>query len=90
MTEYREQPIGVGGSTLIETSSGREKMCFCLALEDDSERLIFDLNDVYYLPNSLCNLVSLACLNDNDIYYDNENKALYHCITQRVLAQAKR
>lgn len=90
MTEYREQPIGIGGSTSIEISSGWKKICLCLALEDDSKGLIFDFNNMYYLPNSSCNLVSLACLNDNDIYYDNKNEALYHCTTQRVLAQAKR
>lgn len=90
MTEYQEQPIGIDGFTSIETSSGWEKICLYLALEDDSKGLIFNLNSMYYLPNSPCNLVSLACLNDNDIYYDNKNETLYHCITQRVLAQAKR
>lgn len=90
MTEYRERPTGVGGSTSNGTSPGRGKIRLRLALENDSEGLILDLNDVYYLPNSPCNLVSLARLNDSDIYHNNENEMLYHLKTRRVLAQAKR
>lgn len=43
-----------------------------------------------YLPSSPCNLVSLALLNNNGIFHDNEHETLYQVQTKRVLTQAKR
>ena len=45
---------------------------------------------MYYLPNSLCNLVSLGLLNNNGIFHNNEHKNLYQITSKRILAQGKR
>ena len=71
-------------------SPGRGKVRLRLALEDDSEGLIFNLQNVYYLPNSPCNLVSLGLLNNSGIFHNNEHENLYQITSKRVLAQAKR
>lgn len=89
MTGYQERHTGIDGFNSIDTSPGQRKIHLCFALDNDNEGLILDLNNVYYIPNSFCNLVSLVCPNNNDIYHDNENEALYYCKTWRVLAQAK-
>lgn len=90
MTEYQDHPMSVGGSTSSGISSGRGKVRLCLGLEDNSEGLILNLRNVYYLPNSPCNLVSLGLLNDSGIYYDNEHENLYHVSSKQVLTQARR
>lgn len=72
MTEYKEQPTNVGGSTSNGVSPGRGKVRLRLGLEDNSEGLILKLRNVYYLPNSPCNLVSLGLLNDSGIYHNNK------------------
>lgn len=89
MTKYHERFIRVGRSTLNGTLPRRKKIRLCLALKNNSKRLILDLNNVYYLPNSPCKPVSLACLNESDIHHGNENEMLYHLETRRVLAQTK-
>lgn len=61
-----------------------------LGLKDGSEGLILNLQNVYYLPKSPCNLVSLGLLNDSGIYCDNESETLYEISTRRTLAQAQR
>ena len=90
MTEYKEQPTNVGGSTSNGISPGRGKVRLRLSLQDNSEGLILNLRNVYYLPNSPCNLVSLGLLNDSGIYHSNERETLYHVDSKRVLAQAQR
>lgn len=52
--------------------------------------MVPDLKDVFLLPSSPSNLVSLALLNNGGIYHDNENETLYDVDTKEVLAQAKR
>lgn len=89
MTKYRERPIGVGDSNSIGIFPERGKIYLRFDLKDYREGLVLDLNDMYYLPNSLCNLVSFIYQIDNDIYYDNKNEILYHCKTWKVLAQTK-
>lgn len=89
MIEFRKQITGVNNSIFIKTFPEWKKICLHFALEDNSKRLIFDFNNVYYLLNSLCNFVSLICLNDNNIYHDNKNRALYYYKTRRVLGQTK-
>ena len=68
---------------------GREKIQLRLTLNDGSERLILNLQNVYYLPTSPCNLVSFGFLNDSDIYYDNENEILYQVQTRQILVLAQ-
>lgn len=90
MTEYRERPTKIGGSTSDGISPGRGKIQLRLSLKDGSEGLILNFQNVYYLPKSPCNLVSLGLLNDSGIYHDNENETLYEVKTRQTLAQAQR
>lgn len=90
MTNYRERPTSIGGSTSNGTSPGNGSVRLRLALKDDSEGLILNLQNVYYLPSSPCNLVSLALLNNSGIFHDNEHETLYQVQTKRILAEAKR
>lgn len=87
MTEYRELPTRVGGSTSNGVSPGRGKVKLRPPLKDGSEGLILNLVDAFYLPNSPCSLVSLGCLDDSGIYYNNADKNLDHIKSRQVLAQ---
>lgn len=86
MIEYQERLIKVGGSTSDGVLLGKGKVCLRLGLEDDSEGLILNLQNVYYLPNSPCNLVSFGLLNKSGIFYNNELKNLHQITFKRVLA----
>lgn len=44
---------------------------------------------MYYLPNSLCNLVSLGLLNNSSIFYNNKYKNFHQITPKKVLAQVK-
>lgn len=90
MTEYYERSTNVGGSTSEGISPGRGKVCLRLAQKDGSEGVILNLSDVYYLPRSPCNLVSLGRLNNHDIFHNNEHETLYHVKTRKILAHAQR
>ncbi len=90
MTEYRTHPTRIGGSTSDGISPGRGKIRLRLALKAGSEGLILNLHNVFYLPNSPCNLLSLGLLSNSGIYHDNENETLYEIHTRQVLAQAQR
>lgn len=90
MIDYHEHPTKIGGSTSDGISPGRGKVRLRLAKKDGSEGLILNLSNVYFLPNSPSNLVSLALLNDSDLLHDNENEVLYDRKSKTVLAQAKR
>ncbi len=90
MTEYRELPARIGGSTSDGVSPGRGKIRLRLALKDGSEGLVLNLRNVFYIPNSPCNLVSLGLLNDSEIFHDNENETVYQIRSKKTLAQAQR
>lgn len=90
MTDFTERPTGVGGSTSDGVPPGRGKVKIRLALEDGTEGLILNLTNVYFLPNSPSNLVSLGLLNDSVIYHDNENQTLYDRKRRKDLAFAVR
>ena len=89
MTNYRERPTSIGGSTSNQTSPGKKSVRFHLAFKDNSERLILNLQNLYYLPSSPCNLVSLALLNNSGIFHDNEHKILYQVQTKQILPEVK-
>lgn len=89
MTNYRERPTSIGGSTSNGTSLGNGSVRLCLTLKDNSEGLILKLQNIYYLPSSSCNLVSLVLLNNNGIFHDNEHEILYQVQTKQILAEAK-
>lgn len=90
MTGYQELPIRIGGSTSDGVSSGRRIVRLWLALKDGVEGLVLNLQNVYYLPNSLCNMVILSLLNGNRIFHDNENETLYQVKSRQTLAHAQR
>lgn len=60
-----------------------------LALEDGQEGIILNFWNVFYLSNSLSNLVSLSLLNDANIFYDNERHTLYNKTSRRLLTFAQ-
>lgn len=90
MTDYSASPTKVGGSTSDGLSPGRGTVKIRLAKEDGSEGLILNLRNIFYLPNSPSNLVSLGLLNDAGIYHDNENQTLYDKVSRNPLAFAQR
>lgn len=52
--------------------------------------MIFYLKNVFFMPSSLSNLVSLVLLNNEKIFYNNKNITLYNINTKKILAQAKK
>ena len=90
MTEYHEKPTRIGGSTADGVSPGRGKVRLRLSLKDGREGVILNLNNVFFLPHSSSNLVSLGLLNIHGIFYDNENETLYDRRTKETLAYAER
>ena len=90
MTDYYERPTRIGCSTSDGISPGRGKVQLRLSLENGLKGAILDLKNVYYLPSSPSNLVSLGLLNDHDIYHKNEDETLNDRKTKDVLADAER
>ncbi len=90
MTEYYKKPTRIGGCTADGSSPGKGKIRLRLELKDGSKGIILNLRNVYYLPSSPCNLVSLGLLNHSEIFHDNGNETLYQLGSNRVLAKARR
>ncbi len=90
MTEYYEKTTRIGGSKADGFSSGRGRIRLRLGLEDGSEGMILNLRNVYYLPSSPCNLMSLGLLNDSGIFHDNGNETLYQLGSNTVTAKEGR
>lgn len=76
MTKYQELPTKTGGSISDGVSLSRGRVQLSLALKDEVESLVPNLQNVHYFSNSPCNLVSLGLLNDSGIFNDNENEIL--------------
>lgn len=89
MTDYLVNPTRDGSSTSDSILLGRKIIKIRLAKEDNSKRLIFNIENIFYFPNSLFNLVSLRLLNDAGIYYNNKNQILYNKISWKPLAFAQ-
>ena len=51
---------------------------------------LLNLRNVFYLPNSPSNLISLSLLNNAGIYYNNEQQALYDKTNRKPFAFAQR
>ena len=68
MMDFAERPTRGGRSTSDGVSLGRETVRIRLVLEDGSEGIILNLWNIFYLPNSPSNLISLSLLNDAGIY----------------------
>ena len=85
MTKYYERLIKIGNFTLYGILSVRGKVQLCLSLQSDLEGIILDFKNIYYLPRSFSNLVSLGLLNDHDIYYHNKRETLYDWSIKTIL-----
>ncbi len=90
MTKYYKKPTRIRWSKADGSPPGKGSIRLRLGLENGSERMISNLQNVYYLSSSPCNLVSLGLLNDSGISNDNGNKTLYQLGSNRVLAKARR
>ncbi len=90
MIDFTENPTKVGGSTSDGISPDRRKVKIRLALKDRTEGLVLTLTNVFYLPNSPSNLVSLGLLNDVGIYHHNEDQILYNLEIWKTFAFAER
>lgn len=90
MTNFMENPTKVGGSTSDGISPGRGKVKIRLALQDGTEGLVLTLTNVFYLPYSPSNLISLGLSNDAGIFHHNEDQTLYDLETRKTLAFAER
>ncbi len=88
MVNYVERSTRIGGSISEGISPGRGKIRLQLTVlrEIEREGVTLTLNNIYYLPSSPSNLVSLALFNNNKIYLDNENDTLYNDDIKEILA----
>lgn len=77
MTEYQERLTKVDGSTLDKMSLRRRKVCLKLDFENNLKDLILNFQNMYYLLNSFCNLISLRLFNNSGIFYNKKHKNLY-------------
>lgn len=87
MTDYQEYLIKIGRSIFNRVLLERNKIWLRLGLENNLKDLILNFYNVYYLSNSLCNLVSLGSFNNSGIYHNNKNKNLYEINSKKILAQ---
>ncbi len=90
MIDFTENATKVRGSNSDDISPGRGKVKIRLILRDGTEGLVLTLTNIFYLPNSLSNLVSLGLLNDAGIYHHNKDQTLYNLETQKTFAFAER
>lgn len=68
MTDFIKKPTNVGRSIADEVSPGRRIIQIRLTLEDGQKKIILNRRNVFYLPNSHLNLVSLSLLNDANTF----------------------
>lgn len=86
MTEYHKKTTWIKDSISDDVLLWRKKIHLQLNQIDGSEEIIFDFQEIFFLPSSLLNLVSFALLNNHGIFYGNENKTLYNVHSKEVLA----
>ena len=86
--KYCTYSTNIGRSVLNKILLGQRKIQLRLAFKNGSESLILNLLNMFYLPNSLCNLLSLKLLDNSGIYHGNENKSFYKMYIKQILVQA--
>lgn len=89
ITNFIKNLTKVGRLISDGISPGRGKVKIRLALQDKIKELILTLINVFYLPYSLSNLISLGFLNNAGIFYYNKDQILYKLETQKTFAFAK-
>ena len=90
MTDFKENPTKVGGSTSDGIHRAEEKSKSDWHCKMEKKGLVLTLTNVFYLPHSPSNLVSLGLLYDAGIFHHNEDQTLYDLETQKTLAFAER
>lgn len=85
MTEYQKYLTNVVESILDRILSRKRKIWLGLGLKNNLKGLILNLENVYYLSNSLYNLVNLGLFNNSNIYYNNEFENFYQIGPKKVL-----
>lgn len=73
ISKYTKKPRRVKRFIADKISFDRKKIKIRLAKKNGSKNLILTLINVFYLPNSQLNLVSLNLFNNAGIYHYNEN-----------------
>lgn len=84
--KYYAYVTKIGRSILNRILIGQEKIQLKLALKNGFKSLIPNLSNIFYLPNSSYNLLSLRFLNNSSIYYDNKNEIFYKIYIKQILA----
>lgn len=77
ISDFIENLTNVGKSTLDGISPDRRNVKIRFALKNRTKGPSFTLTNVFYLPNSPSNFVSLGLLNNAGIYYHNKDQTLY-------------
>lgn len=78
ITNHIEKPIKVEGFIANKVLLGRKKVKIRLGKKNGLKILVLTFTNVFYLPNSPSNLVSLSFFNDTGIYYYNKDQILYN------------
>lgn len=89
MTEFKKNPLKVGGSISDDISSGRGSIKMKLALKDNIEELILIIIYVFYVSHSLSHFVSLGLPNNIGIFYHNKDQTIYNQETRKIFTFAK-
>lgn len=71
--DYVVNPTRIGDSISNGILLGYKTIKIRLAKEDRSKKLTLNLQKVFYLSNSISNLVSLRFFNNTNIYHNNKN-----------------
>lgn len=90
MINFEENSTKVRGSTSDGISLSRRKVKIRLSLKDGKDEMVLTLTNVFFLPHSSSNLVSLGLLNNVRIFYHNKDQILYIQETQKIFTFAKR
>lgn len=73
-----ENFIKLRGLILDNISFSKRKVKIRLILKDGIKRPVLTLTNVFYLPYSLSNFVSLGFLNNAKIFHYNKDQILYN------------
>lgn len=61
--------------TLEQVLLSRKRVCLCLA-NNNKDKIILNLKNIYYLSKRLSNLINLILFNNHRIYYNNKKEKL--------------
>lgn len=76
-------------SMLEEVLQDKNKVQLCPTNQINNRAILIPKN-IYYLFNSPSKFISLALLNNHEIYYNNKNKKLYKKFLRKIFTLAKR